>query len=52
MTTFLSSEQPARPPAPTENSQAIAQIRTERERLGITPALLEQRRQESLRRPF
>jgi hypothetical protein len=48
--TNSSSETPA--PAAGANVQAIEQIKAERERLGITPAILEQRRKESLARPF
>ena len=45
-----SSETPA--PAAGANVQAIEQIKAQRERLGITKAQLEERRQESFRRPF
>ena len=46
---------PQRNEAPRDssvNSQAIEQIKAQREREGITKAQLEERRQESLRRPF
>lgn len=34
------------------NEQAAAQVQAERERLGLTRAILDERRKESLRRPF
>ena len=52
MPTYLkNSSAEAELPAQTQYASA-AQIQRERERLGITPAMLEERRQESLRRPF
>ena len=34
------------------SAKEIEQIQADRQRLGLTPAMLEQRRLESLRRPF
>ena len=39
-------------PAPATSAKAIEQIQADRQRLGLTPAMLEERRLESLRRPF
>ena len=47
MTTSRSDQPPAR-----INEQAAAQVQAERERLNITRAILDERRKESLRRPF
>jgi hypothetical protein len=39
-------------PSPLIYPQGASQVQAERERLGITPAVLEQRRKESLLGPF
>ena len=42
----------ARATTPTLNYHGIAQVEADRKRLGITPAMLEQRRLQSLSQPF